>query len=108
MANAECRVPNAGCRLSDRQSPIANRQGPTSNRQWPIANRQCPTSNRQSRVPEAQCPMPHAAWAGAAMTRLIQLPLTVALASELRAGDEVELTGEVLTGRDQACARFFQ
>ena len=41
------------------------------------------------------------------MTRAITLPLTVEVARELRAGDEVELSGEVLTGRDQACARFF-
>ena len=41
------------------------------------------------------------------MTREIQLPLTAKVAGELRAGDEVELTGEVLTGRDQACARLF-
>ncbi len=42
------------------------------------------------------------------MNREIQLPLTEKIAIELRAGDEVELTGDVLTGRDQACARFFQ
>ncbi|MBI2927104.1 MAG: fumarate hydratase C-terminal domain-containing protein [Verrucomicrobia bacterium] len=42
------------------------------------------------------------------MSREIQLPLTEQVAVELRAGDEVELTGAVLTGRDQACARLFQ
>ena len=42
------------------------------------------------------------------MTREIQLPLTEKTAVELRAGDEVELTGAVLTGRDQACARLFK
>ena len=38
----------------------------------------------------------------------IQLPLAAEAAAGLRAGDEVELTGTVLTGRDQACARLFQ
>ncbi len=42
------------------------------------------------------------------MSRKILLPLTEPVAVELRAGDEVELTGSVLTGRDQACARLFQ
>ena len=37
----------------------------------------------------------------------INLPLDIEAASALRAGDEVELTGTVLTGRDQACARLF-
>ena len=38
------------------------------------------------------------------MSREVFLPLT----GDFHAGEEVELTGEVLTGRDQACARFFQ
>lgn len=38
----------------------------------------------------------------------IILPLTLEVAKTLRAGDEVELTGVVLTGRDQACARLFR
>jgi fumarate hydratase subunit beta len=42
------------------------------------------------------------------MTQDIQLPLSEKAALELRAGDEAELTGSVLTGRDQACARLFQ
>jgi fumarate hydratase subunit beta len=42
------------------------------------------------------------------VSREILLPLSPAVARELRAGDEVELTGEVLTGRDQACARLFR
>jgi fumarate hydratase subunit beta len=42
------------------------------------------------------------------MIRQIQLPLEPLLVRELRAGDELELTGEVLTGRDQACARLFE
>src|SRR2546423_11634910 len=42
------------------------------------------------------------------MRREILLPLTEQAAVELRAGEEVELTGAVLTGRDQACARLFQ
>jgi len=42
------------------------------------------------------------------MNRALSLPLTEAAALELRAGDEVELTGVVLTGRDQACARLFR
>jgi len=41
------------------------------------------------------------------MSREIALPLAVDVAKQLRAGDEVELTGSVLTGRDQACARMF-
>src|SRR5688500_2136205 len=36
------------------------------------------------------------------------LPLSIADTQRLRAGDEVELTGWVLTGRDQACARIHQ
>ena len=40
------------------------------------------------------------------MAKAIQLPLSESDAVALRAGDEVELTGEVLTGRDQACARL--
>jgi len=38
----------------------------------------------------------------------LALPLDEASAIKLRAGDEVELTGLVLTGRDQACARLFK
>ena len=38
----------------------------------------------------------------------IQLPLPAETAAALRAGDEVELTGTVLTGRDQACARLYK
>ena len=41
------------------------------------------------------------------MSRLLRLPLSDDDATSLRAGDEVELTGTVLTGRDQACARLF-
>lgn len=41
------------------------------------------------------------------MSRPLQLPLTDADARSLRAGDELELSGTVLTGRDQACARLF-
>jgi fumarate hydratase subunit beta len=42
------------------------------------------------------------------VSREISLPLSPDEARALRAGDEVELTGEVITGRDQACARLFQ
>ena len=38
--------------------------------------------------------------------RELTLPLDPATAAGLRSGDEVELTGSVLTGRDQACARL--
>jgi fumarate hydratase subunit beta len=41
------------------------------------------------------------------VTRHVQLPLTAEQAESLRAGDEVELNGTALTGRDQACARIF-
>jgi len=41
------------------------------------------------------------------VSRQIQLPLAPELIRELRAGEEVELFGPVLTGRDQACARLF-
>jgi fumarate hydratase subunit beta len=41
------------------------------------------------------------------VTRQLQLPLTVEQVESLHAGDEVELSGPVLTGRDQACARIF-
>lgn len=41
------------------------------------------------------------------MIRQIQLPLAPELIHELRSGDELELFGTVLTGRDQACARLF-
>jgi fumarate hydratase subunit beta len=40
--------------------------------------------------------------------REIELPLTLKVAKQLRAGDEMELTGYVYSGRDQACARIFQ
>ncbi len=40
--------------------------------------------------------------------RQLSLPIDAAAAAGLRAGDEVELTGTVLTGRDQACARLFR
>ena len=36
----------------------------------------------------------------------INLPATEAQLRSLRAGDEVELNGDVITGRDQACARL--
>lgn len=42
------------------------------------------------------------------MAREIQLPITSELIPTLHAGDEVELNGWVLTGRDQACARLFK
>jgi fumarate hydratase subunit beta len=42
------------------------------------------------------------------MNRDISLPLQESVAIELQAGDEVTLTGFVLTGRDQACARLFK
>jgi len=42
------------------------------------------------------------------MSREVTLPLSPEVACELRAGDEVELTGDVLTGRDQACRRLFE
>src|SRR5689334_23200435 len=42
------------------------------------------------------------------MAKEIQLPLGESDAVALRAGDEVELSGEILTGRDQACARLFR
>jgi fumarate hydratase subunit beta len=41
------------------------------------------------------------------VSRLLQLPLTGEDVPSLGAGDEVELSGTVLTGRDQACARLF-
>jgi fumarate hydratase subunit beta len=41
------------------------------------------------------------------MTRQLQLPLTAEQVESLRAGDDVELSGVVLTGRDQAAARLF-
>src|SRR5437870_4727624 len=40
--------------------------------------------------------------------REVLLPLNEDDVRMLRAGDELELTGMVLTGRDQACARIFQ
>ena len=40
------------------------------------------------------------------MTKPVELPLTEDAARGLRAGDAVELSGTVLTGRDQACARL--
>jgi len=42
------------------------------------------------------------------MTYEIELPIAAAQLASLRAGDEVELNGWVLTGRDQACARLFK
>lgn len=42
------------------------------------------------------------------MNRQISLPLNEQVAVGLRAGDQVALTGFVLTGRDQACARLFK
>jgi len=42
------------------------------------------------------------------MAKELQLPLSIEVAKGLRAGDEVELTGSLYTGRDQACARMFQ
>lgn len=40
------------------------------------------------------------------MIRSLSLPLSDHDIRSLRAGDEVEISGEVLTGRDQACARI--
>ena len=42
------------------------------------------------------------------MKRKITLPLTAELAKMLRAGDEVLLTGEILTARDAAHKRLFE
>src|SRR5687767_15107097 len=42
------------------------------------------------------------------MARELKLPLSRDIVSSLHAGDELELSGQVLTGRDQACARLFQ
>lgn len=42
------------------------------------------------------------------MSRQLQLPMTESQMTSLHAGDELELSGEVLTGRDQACARIFK
>ena len=42
------------------------------------------------------------------MSRAISLPLSPEVATQLHAGEEIELTGIVLTGRDQACARLFK
>ena len=42
------------------------------------------------------------------MTPELQLPITDEVISTLHAGDEIGLTGWVLTGRDQACARLFK
>ena len=41
------------------------------------------------------------------MSRLLRLPLSDEDVTSLRAGDERELSGAVLTGRDEACARLF-
>ena len=41
-----------------------------------------------------------------AAVQQIELPANDAQLRSLRAGDEVELTGDVITGRDQACARL--
>jgi fumarate hydratase subunit beta len=40
------------------------------------------------------------------MTRQLRLPILADQVASLLAGDEVELSGTVLTGRDQACARI--
>ena len=40
------------------------------------------------------------------MSRDLTLPLPPAILRQLRAGDSVLLSGEILTGRDQACARL--
>lgn len=42
------------------------------------------------------------------MARELQLPLSKETVLELRAGDEIALSGQVLTGRDQACARLYK
>ena len=42
------------------------------------------------------------------MARTIELPINREVAVGLLAGDELELNGWVLTGRDQACARLFK
>jgi fumarate hydratase subunit beta len=42
------------------------------------------------------------------VTRLVHLPIATTVIESLRAGDEVELSGVVLTARDQACARLFE
>ena len=42
------------------------------------------------------------------MPREIHLPLEKEAAGTLRAGEEVELSGDVFTGRDQACARIHE
>src|SRR4051794_23537564 len=44
---------------------------------------------------------------GGVVSRHLELPITTQEAEVLRAGDELELSGTVLTGRDQACARLF-
>src|ERR1043166_7473801 len=64
--------------------------------------RRKPASERKHRVPCAP------ASGGDIVSREITLPISAEIAKELRAGDEVELTGHVFTGRDQACARMFQ
>lgn len=40
------------------------------------------------------------------MSRKLNLPLSVEAIRDLRAGDVVEITGSLITGRDQACARL--
>lgn len=42
------------------------------------------------------------------MSRDLTLPLPSAILRQLRAGDSLLLSGEILTGRDQACARLHQ
>lgn len=42
------------------------------------------------------------------MSRSVSLPLAPDVARSLRAGDEVLLSGPVLTGRDQACRRLHE
>jgi fumarate hydratase subunit beta len=41
------------------------------------------------------------------MSRQVRLPIDEREVALLRSGDELELSGAVLTGRDQACARIF-
>jgi fumarate hydratase subunit beta len=41
------------------------------------------------------------------MSREVRLPIDEREVASLRAGDELQLSGTVLTGRDQACARIF-
>lgn len=45
---------------------------------------------------------------GTDLSQDLTLPLPLEILRPLRAGDSVLLTGEILTGRDQACARLHQ